>query len=501
MPENKILSLPKGWEACSFGEIVFIQNGYAFKSELFKKSKEHETDVPLIRQSQMKGAKIDISDAVFLAEEHLKKHPNYKITKGDIIIGMSGSIGKVCLYDEDMPALQNQRTGKIIPHLLSELNPKFFGLFLSSIEQKLTKYAKGMGVQNISSKDIEQLPFGLPPRNEQQRIVAKIEELFSELDKGIENLKTAQAQLKVYRQSLLKHAFEGKLTTQWRVKNQEKLESAEVLLNLITQDRTQRYQQQVLDWEAAGKKGSKPKAPKTVPPLTAQEIAELPELPDGWGYSKIGNLLDVVSGNTPKGIEATKGLELPYYRVSDMNKDGNEISMNKSATYLSNQEAVELGLNIYSAGTIIFPKRGGAIATNKKRKLVRKACFDLNLMGLTNLPISLDANYLWLWILALDLSSISDGSNVPQINNRNIEPLPFSICSLEEQLLLVELVETSLSKADQLDQTITTSLQQSGSLRQSILKKAFSGQLVPQDPNDEPASILLEQIKTSKVKL
>jgi acetyltransferase-like isoleucine patch superfamily enzyme len=87
MSENKIPSLPIGWEACSFGDIVSIQNGYAFKSEHFKKSKEHETDVPLIRQSQMKGAKIDISDAVFLAEEHLKKHPNYKITKGDVIIG------------------------------------------------------------------------------------------------------------------------------------------------------------------------------------------------------------------------------------------------------------------------------------------------------------------------------------------------------------------------------------------------------------------------------
>ena len=267
MSNTDIPSLPTGWEACCFGDIARIRNGYAFKSELFKKVRGHESDVPLIRQSQMKGARIDTSDAVFLSGDHLKKHSDYVITKGDVIIGMSGSIGKVCLYADDFPALQNQRTGKIVPHLVSELNPKFFGLFLSNIERELTEFAKGMGVQNISAKDIEQLPFNLPPKNEQHRIVAKIEELFSELDKGIEALKTAQAQLKVYRQALLKHAFEGKLTAQWRAENQDKLETADALLKRIQQERAQRYQQQLADWQTNVKQGSlvqragKPKAP------------------------------------------------------------------------------------------------------------------------------------------------------------------------------------------------------------------------------------------------
>ncbi len=119
-------------------------------------------------------------------------------------------------------------------------------------------------------------------------------------------------------------------------------------------------------------------------------------------------------------------------------------------------------------------------------------------MGLTNLPNSLSAGYLWLWILALELASISDGSNVPQINNRNVEPLAFPICSVEEQALIVELAEARLSEVDQLDQTITTSLQQAEALRLSILKKAFSGQLVAQDPHDEPASALLARIKAER---
>ena len=88
-------------------------------------------------------------------------------------------------------------------------------------------------------------------RDEQRRIVAKIEELFSELDKGVESLKTARAKLNVYRQAVLKHAFEGKLTAQWREENKDKLETPEQLLARIKQEREARYGQQLQEWKAA----------------------------------------------------------------------------------------------------------------------------------------------------------------------------------------------------------------------------------------------------------
>ena len=87
----------------------------------------------------------------------------------------------------------------------------------------------------------------------------------------------------MYRQALLKHAFEGKLTAQWRAENQDKLETAEALLKRIQAERTQRYQQQLADWEAAGKQGSKPKAPKTLLPLTAEELARIARTAEGMG--------------------------------------------------------------------------------------------------------------------------------------------------------------------------------------------------------------------------
>ena len=132
--------------------------------------------------------------------------------------------------------------------------------------------------------------FVVPPLAEQHRIVAKIEELFSELDQGVASLKTAREQLKVYRQSLLKNAFEGKLTAAWRAAHRDQLETAAALQQRIARERQARYQQQLADWQTAGQTGPKPKPPKPLPPLTAEELAELPELPAGWGWFKFGSI-------------------------------------------------------------------------------------------------------------------------------------------------------------------------------------------------------------------
>ncbi len=137
----------------------------------------------------------------------------------------------------------------------------------------------------------------LPPLNEQNKITDTIDELFNELDNGVANLKLAQNQLKVYRQALLKQAFEGKLTEQWRKENN--LELAEKLIKRIKEERQKRYEQELKDWKAAvkvwendGKKGKKPEKPKAQKhiEISKDEIDSLKSLPDVWQYSKIVNI-------------------------------------------------------------------------------------------------------------------------------------------------------------------------------------------------------------------
>ena len=119
----------------------------------------------------------------------------------------------------------------------------------------------GIAVPNVNATKLKTITLPIPPFAEQHRIVAKIEELFSELDKGIESLKAARAKLDVYRQAVLKHAFEGKLTAQWREENKDKLETPEQLLARIEGERQERYEQQLQEWKTAVKKwvdGGKP---------------------------------------------------------------------------------------------------------------------------------------------------------------------------------------------------------------------------------------------------
>jgi len=175
---------------------------------------------------------------------------------------------------------------KILVPASSELNLKFL-FYLMQITHINTDSHKRYWIGIYSKEKIY-----LPPHNEQLRIVAKIEELFSELDKGVESLKQAREQLKVYRQALLKHAFEGKLTEQWRKENAEKLETAEQLLERIKHEREARYQHQLEEWKVAieywkknGQVEPKPSKPSKLVSFSIHSVEDhqnLPKLPKGW---------------------------------------------------------------------------------------------------------------------------------------------------------------------------------------------------------------------------
>jgi type I restriction enzyme S subunit len=115
-----------------------------------------------------------------------------------------------------------------------------------------------------------------------------------------------------------------------------------------------------------------------------------------------------------------------------MNESGNERYMAKCTSFLNEKDVASLGLGAFPRGTVIFPKRGGAIATNKKRELVRDSCVDLNTMAL--IPLEAIGPYLWWWFSSIDLGSLSDGSNVPQINHSDINPLSVPLPPIKEQL-------------------------------------------------------------------
>lgn len=380
-------------------------------------------------------------------------------------------------------------------------SPQLLEYFTLHIATYLTNHGYARHYQHLVKSTIP-----LPPINEQQRIVAKIEALFSELDNGIASLKTARDQLKIYRQALLKHAFSGKLTEQWRAENQDKLETAEVLLQRIKTEREQCYQQQLKDWEAKGKQGSKPKVPKVLTPLTAEELAELPEIPKGWAWTRLGSInVDVFDGPFGSNLKSSDYVQGGVRVVRLENIGVLEFIENKE-TYVTEEKYDLLKKHTVSAGDIIFSSfitenvRVTLLPANITRAINKADCFCVRVFGETMQNVFM-VTFLSTRHVYKQFEALIHGVGRPRINTTQLKDVSVPVCSVAEQKVIIAEIESRFSDIDQLDQTLTTALQQAEALRQSILKKAFSGQLVPQDPSDEPASVLLERIQAEKVKL
>jgi type I restriction enzyme, S subunit len=352
--------------------------------------------------------------------------------------------------------------------------------------------SSGTTVLGIRLKELGDIKFGLPPLFEQHRIVAKIEELFSDLDVGIESLKTARSQLKIYRQSVLKWAFEGKLTAEWRQEQQRlgRLQSAEELLAQIKVERDNRYQQQVKDWEKSievwetngkiNQKPTKPQKPKLLEPLDKAEIANLHSIPRDWCYAKIGEVnecLDSFRIPINKKTRADRKGDVPYYGANGQVGWIDDYLFNESLILVVEDET-------FVGREIPFSyKISGKSWVNNHAHIIRvenKVHIDF-------------INYQLLYYPFTRLTTGTTGRR--KLTQNAFINAPLKICRWEEQIQIVQEIESRLSICDNLEATIEENLQRAESLRQSILKQAFAGKLVPQDLNDEPAAQLLARIQ------
>lgn len=376
-------------------------------------------------------------------------------------------------------------------------DPKLFAHFVYVLTKKIPDRGYARHFQFIEKSVIP-----IPPLAEQRRIVAKVEELFSDLDAGIASLKQAQAQLKTYRQAVLKYAFEGKLTTAWREQHQP--EPAEKLLAQIKAEREKQYQQQLAEWQKTSaedkskKKPPKPQKPKEFTPLTEAELAELPELPEGWCWVKLGNLsMGVEYGSAKKSKEEGK---IPVIRMGNLQ---NGIIVWDDLVYTDDED--EINQYLLRKDDVLFNRTNSPELVGKTAiyKGERPAIFAGYLIRINQVP-DVDARYLNYFLnshIAKNHGNRvkTDGVNQSNINGEKLCHYPFPLVSREEQHQIVQEIESRLSVCDKLEESIKENLQKAEALRQSILKKAFEGKLAPQDPNDEPAEKLLERIRAEKL--
>ncbi len=223
------------------------------------------------------------------------------------------------------------------------------------------------------------------------------------------------------------------------------------------------------------------------------------DVPESWAIITLPDLVKLQNGQTPKNlpVQCENG-NIPFFKVSDMNSPGDGRSISKAAIMLSQSDVERLKIRLVEERSVIFPKNGGALLTNKKRFTVRTSALDTNLMAA--IPPKELFEYFWAWFQTVDFKRYSSGSTVPMISFNDIKGITVPIPPIAEQRRIVSKIDSTFKRIEAIEKAAEAAEALLTVYRESLLNKAFRGELVAQDPNDEPALKLLERIRADRPK-
>lgn len=399
--------IPKYWKVKTLGDVADYLNGRAFKPTEWEKE-----GLPIIRIQNLNNKNVAYNYSTKEFED------KYRICNGDLLFAWSASLGAYIWRGKE--AWLNQHIFKVVP---KDCDKSFLFFLLVKVTTELYSKSHGSGMVHITKKTFEDTEILLPPISEQKAIVEKIEELFSELDKGVEELRTAQDQLKVYRQSLLKWAFEGKLTN---------------------------------------------------------DNVEEGKLPKGWNIKELREIsLDITDGDHQAPPKSKEGI--PFITISNINKSTYEIdftnTLNVKVDYFKSLKVNRKP----KKGDVLYTVTG-SYGIPVIIDFDKEFCFQRHIALIR--PDNSLVSKKWLFYLLQSpkifkqASEKATGTAQKTVGLNSLRSFSVPYCSLSEQQKIVEILEEKLSVCDQMEQTIIQSLQQAESLRQSILKQAFEGKLI-----------------------
>lgn len=486
--------LPAGWLQVKLGDILRIRNGFAFKSSDFQTA-----GVPLIRQSNIGDGYVDISDAKRLPPYFLNDHAEFVVRKGDYLIGMSGSLGKLGEFKDDEPALQNQRTGLLVAE--PQIQSGFVRYALKFVEPQIVAEGKGVAVQNVSAQEIEDCRLPLPPLNEQTRIVAKLEELLSDLDAGVAELRAAQKKLTRYRQSLLKAAVEGALTAEWRKHNKPKETGAQLLERILEKRRVRWEEKQLAKFKEQGKAPLKGWQGKYVHPVTP-DITNLSELPQGWVWSSLDQLLETLTSGSRDWAPYYDRGACVFVMAQNVRPWRPDFSFRQFVD--PPEDDRDRGRSVIAKDdllvTIVGANTGQSCRVHEDLK-DHFVCQSVALLRLVDASLSEYVNA----VLNSEghgqrlFREMNYGAGRPHLSFDQIESVQVPLPPPSEQEEIVRRIGLALASTRDVALQASEIESYIAGQRKNILEAAFSGQLVSQDPHDEPASILLERIRAERL--
>ena len=495
--------IPSSWSWSTIGSLGIVASGGTPST---RERRYWGGDIPWVSPSDLTGyqGKFISSGKKFITQDGLDESSAKIIPKGSILYSSRAPIGYTVIAKNELST--NQGFKNLIP--TKSLYPDYVYHYLNSAKQLAESMASGTTFLELSANKFSQIPIPVPPQKEQYKIVSKLEELLSELDKGIETLNHTQKQLTIFNQIILKLAFEGAITRVWRDENLENLDH-EIIEN-IQKKRQLVYNEQIVKWKkelAEWKNSNKTKGRPTKPKLTKRlrveknEIDKLTDLPNKWKWNKLGNMAFVTK---LAGFEFTKYVEykekgdIPVVKAQNVSKEG---FLPRNFDYVDREVMEKLPRSRIYGGELLMVFVGAGlgnmgIVPEKNEYFLGPNVAKIELdKGLNNRFVK---HYLSSLYGFSEISSHSKATAQGSISMGNIREVFIPVPSEREQAEIVKELDAQFSIIKNIQNTIKNSLKQSEILRQSIWKKAFSGSLVQQDEDDNSVLEMLTRIAQEK---
>ena len=471
--------IPSSWEWLAIAEICDVIQGQSPPGDTYNAD---GVGLPFLQ------GKAEFGDTYPTAVKWCSA-PTKMAEPDDVLISIRAPVGPTNLCSEQ--SCIGRGLAAIRPQ--GDIPPKYVLYSLRSTVEELRGKATGTTFDAIRGDSLRSHCIPLPPLAEQHRIVAEIERHFTRLDASVAALRRAQANLKRYRASVLKDACQGRLVpaeAELARSGGRDYEPAGVLLERILAQRRAR-------WESQEKRRGRYKEP------SAPDTSALPQLPEGWAWATLSQISELKGGVT-KGQRYRDGEELreiPYLRVANVQRG--YLDLQKLSTIETTQKVIDQLRLI--PGDVLFTEggdrdklgRGWVWKGELDECIHQNHVFRARLLTHSVIPEMVS----W-WGNSFGQEFFAkvgkQTTNLASINLNVLSQFPIPLPPLAEQRRIVAEVERRLSVVQQAEATVEASLARAERLRQSILKQAFSGRLVPQDPDDEPASALLERIRAER---
>lgn len=478
--------LPGGWATSTLGELAEVKGG------LMKGKARNAAivvrEVPYLRVANVQRGYLDLREVSTIAATD-EEIAAMSLIAGDVLFNEGGDrdkLGRGWVWEAQIPVCIHQNH-VFRGRFAVGIQPKFVSYYANEVGQShfLGGGKQTTNLASISMATLRALPVVVPPSAEQTRIVAKIDALQTRSSSVKEALDAIPPLLEKFRQSVLAAAFRGDLTREWREAHPD-VEPAEKLLERIRAERKRR-------WVDANPK----KAYVEPEPV---DTAGLPELPGGWCWARFDELLTyVTSGSRGWGDYYSESGPV-FIRAQDIKTDFLDVD---GVAHVCLPSTAEGTRTLVQAGDLLVTITGANVTKAAVAPGGLGEAYVSQHVALCRPVLLATSGLLHLWLVSEangrgQLLKAAYGGGKPGLGLENIRDVMVALPPLAEQTALESKVQRIIKVADEQSMAVTTRRDLLATLTQSILSKAFRGELVPQDPNDEPASALLDRIRRER---